>query len=207
MAFAMSSSVKNPRASAKGSTRRRRVSNRCSWNCRRRASRTRSLRVRPVSRQRSSSSRSRSASIRMVSAFFIVIHCNTHGTFVGGDRIPRREASAGGLLCPPMAAALAGCNPRRHSTSSAGGTSWSPSQPKTRANGIGAALGRPAGGTRGGRLGAGPARGGGPDRLRRHDVTTPVLSRRPRRDAPLLAVPRAAHHHGACVLVHRTMAG
>jgi hypothetical protein len=54
--LATSSSVRYPRASAKGRLRRRKPSNRMRFNCRWRASRTRSLRVRPICRQRRSRS-------------------------------------------------------------------------------------------------------------------------------------------------------
>src|SRR5262249_10461405 len=67
----MSSSVRYPRASANGNVLRRSCSNlsRLSW--RRKASRTKSLRVRPVCLQRRSRSFSRSASSLMVMAAFM----------------------------------------------------------------------------------------------------------------------------------------
>ena len=65
---AISSSVRYPRASANGSVRRRSRSNLSRLSCRRRASRTSSLLVRPVCRHSWSSLRSRSRSSRIVTA-------------------------------------------------------------------------------------------------------------------------------------------
>ena len=67
----ISSSVKYPRASANGRVCRRSRSNLSKLNWRRRASRTRSLRVRPVCLQNRASSFSRSGSSRMVIALFM----------------------------------------------------------------------------------------------------------------------------------------
>ena len=65
---ATSSSVRYPRASANGSVLRRSRSNLRRLNCRRRASRTSSLRVRPVCLQSRPRSFSRSGSSRIVTA-------------------------------------------------------------------------------------------------------------------------------------------